>query len=58
MSLSQINATTVLCHLLERQKPEVNGMTLLGGEYGEAGRDLLRERLLVVGASLLNSTQN
>jgi len=31
VSLSQINATTVLCQLLEREKPEVNGMTLLGG---------------------------
>lgn len=31
-------------------------MTLLGGEYGDAGRDLLRERLLVVGASLPHVT--
>jgi predicted RNA-binding Zn-ribbon protein involved in translation (DUF1610 family) len=56
VSLSQINATTVLCQLLEREKPEVNGMTLLGGEYGNAGRDLLRERLLVIGASLSHVT--
>ena len=56
MSLAQISATSVLCQLLEREKPEVNGMTLLGGEYGDAGRDLLRERLLVVGASLPHVT--
>jgi len=56
VSLAQINATSVLCQLLERDKPEVNGTTLLGGEYGEAGRDLLRERLLVVGASLSHVT--
>lgn len=56
MSLSQINTTTVLCQLLEREKPEVNGLTLLGGEYGNAGHDLLRERLLVVGASLTHVT--
>ena len=56
MSLAQISATSVLCQLLEREKPEVNGMTLLGGEYGNAGRDLLRERLLVVGASLSHVT--
>ena len=31
-------------------------MTLLGGEYGDAGRDLLRERLLVVGTSLSHVT--
>ena len=56
MSLAQISATGVLCQLLEREKPEVNGMTLLGGEYGSAGRDLLRERLLLVGASLSHVT--
>ncbi len=56
MSLAQISATSVLCQLLEREKPEINGMTLLGGEYGNAGRDLLRERLLVVGASLSHVT--
>jgi hypothetical protein len=56
VSLAQITATSVLCQLLEREKPEVNGMTLLGGEYGDTGRDLLRERLLVVGASLSHVT--
>ena len=56
MSLAQISATSVLCQLLEREKPEVNGMTLLGGEYGNAGRDLLRERLLVVGGEPATGT--
>jgi len=56
VSLAQITATGVLCQLLEQEKPEVNGMTLLGGEYGDAGRDLLRERLLVIGASLSHVT--
>ena len=52
MSLAQISATSLLCQLLERVKPEINGGALLEGEYGDAGRDLLRERVLVIGASL------
>ena len=52
MSLAQINATFLLCHLLEQRKPEINGHELLGGEVGDAGRELLRERLLVIGRPL------
>ncbi len=52
MSLAQISATAVLCQLLEQEKPEINGHSLLAGEVGHAGRDLLRERLLVMGPSL------
>ncbi len=52
MSLAQINATTLLCRLLELEKPEINGLALLEGEQSDAGRDLLRERLLVIGPSL------
>ena len=52
MSLTQISATAVLCQLLEQEKSEINGHSLLAGEDGHAGRDLLRERLLVMGSSL------
>lgn len=52
MSTAQINATHLLCRLLEQTKPEVNGAALLGGDLGDGGQALLRERLLVIGASL------
>ena len=52
MSLAQINATSLLCHLLEQRKPEINGQELLDGDVGDAGRELLRERLLVIGRPL------
>lgn len=52
MSLMQITAMGMICRLLEQKKPEINGLTLLGAEYGEAGREILRERLLVMGNSL------
>lgn len=47
-----VNATAVLCHLLEQAKPTVNGTTLLGGPFGEGGHELVRERLLVFGPTL------
>ena len=52
MSTGQINATQLLCRLLEQSKPEVNGAALLGGDLGPGGTDLIRERLLVIGAPL------
>ncbi|MCX7144027.1 MAG: hypothetical protein NT123_23890 [Proteobacteria bacterium] len=52
MSLAQISATALLCRLMEHDKAEINGMALLEGEHRDAGRDLLRERLLVIGNSL------
>jgi uncharacterized Zn finger protein (UPF0148 family) len=52
MSLVQVNATTLLCRLLEQKKPQVNGAALLGGEFGDGGRELIHERLLVIGAAL------
>jgi len=47
-----VNATSVLCRLLEQPKPTVNGVALLGGAFGEGGRDLIHERLLVLGPVL------
>jgi hypothetical protein len=47
-----VNATGVLCRLLEQSKPTINGVALLGGEFGEGGHELVRERLLVLGPSL------
>jgi len=47
-----VNATGVLCRLLEQSKPTINGAALLGGEFGEGGHELVRERLLVLGPAL------
>lgn len=52
MSGKFVNATAVLCHLLEQSKPTVNGTALLGGAFGEGGSELIRERLMVLGPSL------
>lgn len=52
MSLAQIDATGLLCRLLERNKLEINGKALVGGDHADAGKGLLRERLLVVGPTL------
>lgn len=52
MSGKLVNATGVLCRLLEQSKPTTNGVALLGGEFGEGGHELVRERLLVLGPSL------
>lgn len=51
MSLAQIDATALLCRLLERDKPEINGQALVDRDQARAGLDLLRERLLVVGSA-------
>lgn len=47
MSQSQINATDLLCRVLEQPPAQVSGDTLITGEYAEAGLALRRERLLV-----------
>ena len=52
MSGKLVNATGVLCRLLEQSKPTINGAALLGGEFGEGGHELVRERLLVLGPEL------
>ena len=52
MSSKLVNATGLLCRLLEQSKPMVNGAALLGGEFGEGGHELIRERLLVLGPVL------
>ena len=52
MSGKLVNATGLLCRLLEQSKPTINGAALLGGEFGEGGHELVRERLLVLGPAL------
>jgi len=52
LSEKLVNATGVLCRLLEQSKPTINGAALLGGEFGEGGHELVRERLLVLGPAL------
>ncbi|MDB0565158.1 hypothetical protein AB6Q13_06295 [Ralstonia solanacearum] len=51
MSQAQVDATVLLCRLLERDKPEINGQALFDGDP-QAAAHLLRERLLVVGRPL------
>ncbi len=51
MSQAQVDATALLCRLLERDKPEINGQALFDGDP-QAAVHLLRERLLVVGRPL------
>lgn len=52
MSDKLVNATAVLCGLLEQKKPVINGSALLGGEFGEGGQELVRERMVVLGSAL------
>lgn len=52
MSDKQVNAAGLLCCLLEQSEPSCNGAALLGGEYGDGGDELIRERLLVIGKEL------
>lgn len=52
MSQTQCDATALLCRLLDSTKPEINGLTLCGGEHANAGQQLLRERMLVIGTPL------
>ncbi|MCL9847194.1 hypothetical protein [Ralstonia solanacearum] len=51
MSQAQVDATVLLCRLLERDKPEINGQALFDGDP-QAAAHLLRERLLVIGRPL------
>jgi hypothetical protein len=51
MSQSQVDATALLCRLLERDKPEINGQALVT-DHADAATHLLRERLLVLGRTL------
>lgn len=48
MSLAQIDATTLLCQLLERATPQISGMSVMNGDHNGAGYELLRERLLMI----------
>ena len=52
MSFKLVNATAVLCSLLEQAKPTINGSALLGNGPDEGGHELVRERLLVLGPAL------
>lgn len=52
MSTSQIQATELLCQLMESNKAEINGKALLCDEHEVAGQHLLKERVLVLGPTL------
>ena len=49
MSQAQCDATALFCRLLDRPKPGINGLALCSGEHADAGQQLLRERMLVIG---------
>lgn len=51
MSQAQVDATALLCRMLERDKPEINGRALVT-DHADAATHLLRERLLVLGRTL------
>jgi hypothetical protein len=51
MSQTQVDATALLCQLLERDQPEINGQALVS-DHTNAATHLLRERLLVMGKAL------
>lgn len=51
MSQSQIEATELLCRLLEQDRPEVNAHSLTT-DHSHAASHLKRERLLVLGSTL------
>lgn len=52
MSQQQINATALLCWLLERNDTEISAATLREGERKSSAELLLKERMLVSGHSL------
>ena len=52
MSVKLLNATAILCSLLEQSKPSINGSALFGSVSGDGGHELVRERLLVLGPAL------
>jgi len=52
MSQSQIDATALLCRMLDRDKLEFDGQAVHSAANKEAAAHLLRERLLVLGDSL------
>jgi hypothetical protein len=52
VSSAQVAATALLCRLLQRRTPEINGQSLFAGMDAEAGKILQRERLLTIGPSL------
>lgn len=52
MSQAQIDATVLLCRLLDREPPETAGLDFFTGANEAAGAQLLRERLLVIGPLL------
>lgn len=46
MTTKLIHATTIICQLLEKSNPIINGSSLLEGEFAAIGHELVRERLL------------
>lgn len=56
MSTKLVEATALLCSLLEQPSPTVNGAALFGGDFGLGGHELVRERLLAIGPARTHVT--
>lgn len=52
MSEAQIEATTLLCRLLERSDLQINGKALFEGDWAPGARPLLKAKLLALGNPL------
>ena len=52
MTTKLIHATSILCQLLEKSNPTINGSSLLEGEFAAIGHELVRERLLTRASAL------
>jgi len=49
LSKAHISATSLLCRLLEQDRPEIDGAAFLDTDFILSGRELIHERLLAVG---------
>lgn len=56
MSRTLLHATGVLCRLLEQDRPRIHGSALFAEGHLGGGRELLHERLLVLGPPLTHVT--
>jgi len=52
VSDSQIQATTLLCRLLDRADPQINGKALFEGEWAVGAQPLLKTKMLTIGEPL------
>ena len=56
MSTAQIEATALMCRLLDQADTRINGKALFEGPWAPAAQSLLRERLLRFAGDLPSAT--